>query len=278
MIRLILKSSREVGQVCSDCLPSSSSSSIGCYQPAAENSWMSGSEDAGQHELKNNTWTLTGTHMIVRSHVTGGLCGFTAPPWIGSFQHAAPPPQWMSTNHFNHLPHNTSGTNPIHQVDYIMRFFRCSLRYIRALLSSILHVMTQKVMKHLSNTTEFRPIQVESWEIVPDVWAVRRPSLPVKRSWRNSMVAAFPGPGWRNRLQPSSPCDWTGERDTWGREGNTRPRICHDKFTMNLFEILWIKYYVCTTVGIFTQPATTDASNHKDYKNKTKQIRPLYKR
>lgn len=210
-----------------------------------------------REHLKGHTWLCA-----VMWWGSGGLCGFTAPPWIGSFQHAAPPLQWTSTNHFNHLPHYTSGTNPIHQVDCIMPFFRCPLRYIRALLSSILHAMTQKVMKHLSNMTEFPPIQVESWEIVPDVWAVKRPSLlPVKRSWRNSMVAAFPGPGWRNRSQPSSPCDWTGERDTWGREGNTRPLICHDKFTIGPIKIFWIKYYVCTIVGIFTQPATTDASN-----------------
>lgn len=192
MMRLILKSSCEVGQVCSDCLPSSSafsspfspSSYIICYQEAAENSWTSGSEDGGHMSLKTTREHLEG-YTLLCAVMWRGQCGFTAPPWMAPSQQAAPPPpppQRASTNHFNHLPHNTSGTNPVRQVDYLTCFFRCSQCYIRGLLSSILLVMTQKAMKHLSNTTEFRPLQEESWEIEPNVWMAKRPSLPVKRS------------------------------------------------------------------------------------------------
>lgn len=160
MIRLILKSSREVGQVCSNTAhPLSAGPSLSAISKRLKIAEWVGRRIGG---LQNNTWTLKGIHIIVRSHVMG-LCGFTASLWIGSLQHAAPPPPLhrTSTNHFNHLPHSTPGTNPIHQEGRIMRFFPFSLWYVRGLFYAFC-TWWLKSHKAPEQHCGLQPTQVES--------------------------------------------------------------------------------------------------------------------
>lgn len=179
MIRLVLKSSWEVGQVCSNTAhPRSARPSLSAISKRLKIAeWVGrrigGAPKTTREHLKGYTWLL-------RGHVMG-LCGFTASLWISSLQHATPPSRWTSTNHFNHLPHSTRGTNPIHQVGRIMCFFPFSLQYVRGLFYAF---CTWWLKSHGAPEQHcgLPPIQVDSWNVVQDEWAAKRPSLPVKRS------------------------------------------------------------------------------------------------